>query len=115
MTAPLLVLDAPFLLYRSYFALPDSIRGRDGRPVNALLGAVNNLLRVVAEVSPRAVVTCFGAESAPYRVALYAGYHAERPPMPEPLAWQFEQAPMLFAAFAWTVDSSAEYEADDLL
>ncbi len=35
--------------------------------------------------------------------------------MPEPLAWQFEQAPMLFAAFAWKVDASAEYEADDLL
>ncbi len=48
MPAPLLVVDAPFLLYRSYFALPDSIKGRDGRSVNALLGAVNNLLRVAA-------------------------------------------------------------------
>ncbi|MGH2842024.1 MAG: flap endonuclease, partial [Solirubrobacteraceae bacterium] len=72
MPAPLLVADAPFLLYRSYFALPDSIRGRDGHPVNALLGTVNNLLRVAAEVAPRAIVVCFGAEEAPHRVALYS-------------------------------------------
>ena len=38
MTAPLLAVDAPSLLYRAFFALPGSIRGTDDRPVNALLG-----------------------------------------------------------------------------
>ena len=38
---PLLAIDAPFVLYRSFFALPDSIKGADGQPVNALLGAAN--------------------------------------------------------------------------
>lgn len=115
MPAPLLVVDAPFLLYRSFFALPEAIRGVDGHPVNALLGAVNNLLRVAAQTSPRAVVVCFGAESAEYRVELYAGYHAQRPPMPDTLRWQFEQAPALFSALGWQVESSQTLEADDLL
>jgi 5'-3' exonuclease len=115
MPAPLLVVDAPFLLYRSFFALPEAIRGVDGRPVNALLGAVNNLLRVAAQTAPRAVVVCFGAESATYRVELYAGYHAARPPMPDTLRWQFDQAPALFAAIGWQVASSQTLEADDLL
>jgi 5'-3' exonuclease len=115
MPAPLLVVDAPFLLYRSFFALPEAIRGVDGRPVNALLGAVNNLLRVAAQTSPRSVVVCFGAESADYRVKLYAGYHAQRPPMPQTLRWQFERAPALFAALGWQVESSDTLEADDLL
>lgn len=115
MPAPLLVVDAPFLLYRSFFALPESIKGLDGHPVNALLGAANNLLRVIADVSPRAVVVCFGAESAPYRVQLYPGYHADRPPMPEPLAWQFEHGPRLLEGLGWKVESSDDYEADDLL
>jgi DNA polymerase-1 len=115
MPAPLLVVDAPFLLYRSFFALPEAIRGVDGRPVNALLGAVNNLLRVAAQTSPRSVVVCFGAESADYRVKLYAGYHAQRPPMPQTLRWQFERAPALFAALGWQVESSDALEADDLL
>jgi 5'-3' exonuclease len=115
MGAPLLVVDAPFLLYRSFFALPESIRGVDRHPVNALLGATNALLRIAADTAPRAVVICFGAEQAAYRVELYAGYHAHRPPMPDTLVWQFEQAPALFEALGWRVESSEELEADDLL
>ena len=115
MPGPLLVVDAPFVLYRSFFALPDSIRGAEGRPVNAMLGATNLLLRIAAEVGPRAVVICFGAEQAPYRVELYAGYHAQRPPMPEDLAWQFAKAPELFTSLGWYVEDAAELEADDLL
>jgi DNA polymerase-1 len=115
MPAPLLVVDAPFLLYRSFFALPQSITGVDDRPVGALLGATNVLLRVAADRSPRAIVLCFGAEAAAYRVELYPGYHAARPPVPDALAWQFEVAPDLFGAFGWDSRSSPELEADDLL
>jgi 5'-3' exonuclease len=115
MTRPLLAVDAPFLLYRSFFALPDSIHGADGRSVNALLGGANVLLRVAADRRPRAIVLCFGAEAAAYRVKLYPPYHASRPPVPDPLAWQFEQAPAFFAAFGWSEETSADLEADDLL
>ncbi len=115
MSRPLLVADAPFLLYRAFFALPDSIKGSAGKPVNALLGSANNLLRVAADVNPRAVVVCFGAEDAPYRVELYSGYHAQREPMPEALRWQWDRAPALYESFGWTVVSSEQLEADDLL
>jgi DNA polymerase-1 len=115
MAGPLLAVDAPFLLYRSFFALPDSIHGADGRPVNALLGAANVLLRIAADRGPRAIVACFGSEAADYRVSLFPSYHADRPPVPEALAWQFEQAPAMFAAFGWGSETSLELEADDLL
>ncbi|HWF75340.1 MAG TPA: 5'-3' exonuclease [Solirubrobacteraceae bacterium] len=115
MTGPLLAVDGPFILYRSFFALPSSIVGTEGRPVNGLLGATNLLLRAVEDYSPRAVVVCFGAEAAEYRVAAYPGYHAERPPVPEPLQWQFEAAPELFAAFGWTSQSAPTLEADDVM
>lgn len=115
MPAPLLAVDAPFVLYRSFFALPDSIHGPEGRPVNALLGAVNLLLRIAADRGPRAIVVCFGAEAAEYRTELFPAYHADRPPVPDALAWQFERAPKLFAAFGWRIESSPDLEADDLL
>jgi 5'-3' exonuclease len=115
MATALLVVDAPFLLYRSFFALPESIAGVDGHPVNALLGAANALLRVAADRGPRAVVICFGAEAAAYRVELYPAYHAARPPVPEALAWQFERAPEFFSSFGWSCISSDTLEADDLL
>ncbi len=115
MPAPLLVVDAPCLLYRSFYALPDSIKGGDGRPVNALLGAANVLLRAAGDLGPRAVVLCFGAEAAAYRVELYPAYHAARPPVPEALEWQFGRAPELFAGFGWSSAERPELEADDLL
>ena len=115
MPGPLLAVDAPFLLYRSFFALPDSIKGADGQAVNALLGSANALLRIAADRGPRAIVLCFGAEAADYRVELFPPYHADRPPVPDALQWQFEQAPQFFEAFGWDAISSAEVEADDLL
>ncbi len=115
MPGALLAVDGPFVLYRSFFALPDSIQDADGRPVNALLGAVNALLRIAADRGPRAIAVCFGAEAADYRVALFPEYHAARPPVPDALAWQFEQAPKLFSAFGWGIDDTDTLEADDLL
>ncbi len=115
MSAPLLVVDAPSLLYRAWFALPDSIKGVDGMPVNALLGATNAILRIAADQGPRAIVICSGAEAAHYRVAAFAGYHADRPPVPEGLAWQIERSPQLFEALGWTLAATPDLEADDLL
>jgi 5'-3' exonuclease len=112
---PLLVVDGPFVLYRSFFALPDSIKGAEGRPINALLGSVNVLLRIAADRSPRAIVVCFGAEAAAYRVELFEPYHADRPPVPDDLQWQFDRAGDLFEAFGWSVAATADLEADDLL
>lgn len=115
MPAPLLVADVPWLLYRSFFALPKSIVGREGRPVNALLGTVNALLAAIDASAPRAVVACLGAEEAVYRVKLYPPYHAHRDPMPAQLAWQWERAPELLASLGWTVSASNELEADDVM
>lgn len=115
MSRPLVVVDGPFLLYRSFFALPDSIKGIDGHAVNALLGGANVLLRLIGDRDPRAVVLCFGAEAAAYRVELYPPYHADRPVPPDDLAWQFEQAPEFFGAFGWSSDGRDDLEADDLL
>jgi 5'-3' exonuclease len=115
MPGPLLAIDGPFVLYRSFFALPDSIKDGDGNPVNALLGSVNLILRIAADARPRAIVVCFGAEAAHYRTELYPDYHAARPPVPDALQWQFDRAPALFDAFGWTSMSSETLEADDLL
>jgi 5'-3' exonuclease len=115
MPKPLLVVDAPSLLYRAFFALPKSITGKDGRPVNALLGSANLILREVEVHGPRAVVLCFGPDAAEYRVELYTPYHAERPPVPDELAPQFADAPAFFGAFDWRTVASDTLEADDVM
>jgi DNA polymerase-1 len=115
MPAPLLIADVPWLLYRSFFGLPKSIKGADGKPVNALLGTVNALLAAIEAKAPRAVVACFGAEQARYRVELYPPYHAHRDPMPDDLRWQWERAQALLAGFGWIVADAGELEADDAM
>jgi 5'-3' exonuclease len=112
---PLLVVDGPSTLYRAFFALPKTITDDRDRPVNALLGAINMTLQVVAEHEPRAVVFCFGPDAATYRVELYPPYHADRPPVPDELVWQFAVAPELFDALGWSTVRDEELEADDLL
>ena len=59
------------MLFRAFYALPDTIKGADGQPVNALLGTANLILREIEEHSPRAVVLCFGPDAADYRVELF--------------------------------------------
>ncbi|HVW17952.1 MAG TPA: 5'-3' exonuclease [Solirubrobacteraceae bacterium] len=115
MPAPLLAVDAPSLLYRAFFALPESIVDDERRPVNALLGCANQVLWAVERHAPRAVALCFGAEAAVYRVELHPGYHADRPPMPAALERQWRLAPALYEAFGWTVIGHDTLEADDLL
>ncbi len=115
MEGPLLVTDAPHLLYRAFFALPDTITDAQGAPVNALLGSVNQTLWCVEKYKPRAVVMCFGQEDAEYRVAAYPAYHAHRPPMPDALEAQWSRAPALYEALGWTVTVHDSLEADDLM
>jgi DNA polymerase-1 len=104
------------MLFRAFYALPDSIVGTDGRPVNALLGTANLVLREIEVHQPRAVVLCFGPDAASYRTELYPAYHAEREAaMPDDLSPQFTAARGFFEAFGWTVATSDDLEADDLL
>ena len=58
---------------------------------------------------------CFGQEAADYRVEAFPAYHAARPPMPDPLAVQWARAPEFYEALGWTVMTSPDLEADDLM
>ncbi|HWH94559.1 MAG TPA: 5'-3' exonuclease [Baekduia sp.] len=112
---PLLLVDAPSLLYRAFYGLPKSITGADGRPVNALLGFANQVLWAVERHAPRAVVLCTGAEAASYRATSLPSYHADRPPVPDELVPQWADAPAFFGAFGWAWEDAGDLEADDLL
>jgi 5'-3' exonuclease len=112
---PLLAVDTPSMLFRAFYALPKSIVGPDGNPVNALLGAANLIVREVESHCPRAVALCFGPDAASYRTELYPAYHADRPEVPAQLASQWADCRPFFEAFGWVVSASEDLEADDLL
>lgn len=103
------------MLFRAYYALPDTIQGPDGHPVNALLGSANLILAEVERHRPRAVVLCFGPDAAHYRVELLPDYHADREELPAELAPQWADSRDFFEAYGWVVESHESLEADDLL
>jgi DNA polymerase-1 len=104
------------MLFRAFYALPKSIRGPDGNPVNALLGTANLILREVEAHDPRAVVLCFGPDAAAYRLELFPAYHADREAaFPDELRPQWEDSADFFGAFGWKIATSGDLEADDLL
>jgi DNA polymerase-1 len=103
------------MLYRAFYALPESIKGADGKPVNALLGSANLILAEVETHQPRTVVLCMGPDAAAYRTELYPAYHADRPEMPAGLVPQWEDAGDFFEAFGWRMVGHDSLEADDLL
>ena len=107
--------DTPGLLYRGFFALPDSIKGAEGRPVNALVGSVNMTLWCIEKYAPRAVVMCFGQESADYRTEAYPDYHAARPRCPTTWRGSGSARRRLRGARAGPCSAHESLEADDLM
>ena len=104
------------MLFRAFYALPKSIKGPDGNPVNALLGSANLILREVETHNPRAVVLCFGPDAAAYRLELFPAYHADREAaFPDELRPQWKDSADFFGAFGWKIATSETLEADDLL
>ena len=75
----LLLVDASSLIYRAWFALPDSMKGPAGEPVNAVHGFIDMLARLVATRQPAGLVCCFDDDWRPeWRVALLPEYKAAR-------------------------------------
>jgi 5'-3' exonuclease len=104
------------MLFRAFYALPRSIKGPDGNPVNALLGTANLILREVETHDPRAVVLCFGPDAAAYRLELFPAYHADREAaFPAELRPQWDDSADFFGAFGWRIATADDLEADDLL
>ncbi|GAC1411618.1 MAG: 5'-3' exonuclease [Actinomycetota bacterium] len=74
-----LLIDASSLIYRAWFALPDSIRAPDGRVVNAAHGFLDMLAGMISSRKPDGLACGFDASWRPeWRVALLPEYKAHR-------------------------------------
>ena len=111
-----LLLDVSSLTYRAFFAMPDSVKAPDGRPVNAVHGYLDMVTRLVVSRRPDEVVHVYDHDWRPVeRTDIYPGYKANRPPEPEAITQQFE---LLRAAIDLTGLLQAEtegWEAEDAI
>ena len=111
---PRLLVDTASLLYRAFFALPQSIRDPQGQPVNAVRGYLDMTSRVIAERRPRAALHVLDDDWRPApRVAAYPGYKESRSPDPPEFTGQLELLLEVLAAAGAQVATAPGWEADD--
>jgi 5'-3' exonuclease len=111
-----LLLDTSSLMYRAFFALPGSITGDDGRPVNALYGYLSMLGQLVRDRHPDRVVHALDDDWRPApRVARFDGYKIDRPQEPEDLTAQFDVLQEVLGAVGMPCAWAEGWEAEDAI
>jgi len=111
-----LLLDAPSLVYRAFFALPTTVTDDRGNSVNAVRGFMDMAGYLIVKRRPRSLIAAFDADWRPrLRVDAYRGYKATRAEDPPELPPQFEVLAEVLDAAGLPRAEAAGLEADDVL
>src|SRR3954447_8306682 len=110
----LFLIDGNSLVYRAFFALPESIATSDGRPTNAIFGFASMLVKLVSDhgVAPTVVVWDAGSSG---RKQVYEPYKAQRQSRPSLLKEQWPALEPLVEAFGHRNYKVEGFEADDVI
>src|SRR4030088_264287 len=84
----LFLIDGPSLVYRAFFALPESIATSTGVPTNAIFGFASMLVKIVTEYGVRPTVVVWDAGMSG-RTEMFADYKAARRSRPDLLKQQW--------------------------
>jgi 5'-3' exonuclease len=110
------LVDASVYVFRAWFALPASLTGPGGQPINAVHGFAQFLCDLVDRVRPGELAFAFDESlSSSHRNDLYPAYKANREPAPPELKAQFSACRELAEAAGFVTLASSRYEADDLI
>jgi len=110
----LVIIDANSLVHRAYHALP-SLTTSSGRPVGAVFGFAQTVLKLLAENPPDFAAAAFDPPGKTFRHEMYTEYKANRPPTPPDLAEQFGLARQLTEVCRLKGVETPGFEADDVI
>ena len=110
----LFLIDGNSLVYRAFFALPESIATSTGQPTNAIFGFASMLVKILTDYGPKATLVVWDAGSSG-RKEVYAEYKAQRQSRPDLLREQWPHFEPLVDAFGYRNVSVEGYEADDVI
>src|SRR5438045_927696 len=110
----LFLIDGPSLVYRAFFALPESIATSTGEPTNAIFGFASMLVKIVTDYGVRPTVVAWDAGTSG-RTEIYGEYKAQRRSRPDLLKQQWPAMEPLVEAFGYRNIKVDGFEADDLI
>jgi len=108
------LIDGPSLVYRAFFALPESIATSRGVPTNAIFGFASMLVKIVTDYGVCPTLVAWDAGSSG-RTELYADYKARRRSRPDLLKQQWPAMEPLVEAFGYRNIKVEGFEADDVI
>jgi DNA polymerase-1 len=110
----LFLIDGPSLVYRAFFALPESIATSTGVPTNAIFGFASMLVKIVTEYGVCPTVVAWDAGTSG-RMEMFPEYKAQRRSRPDLLKQQWPAMEPLVEAFGYANVRVEGYEADDVI
>jgi DNA polymerase I len=110
----LFLIDGPSLVYRAFFALPESIATSTGVPTNAIFGFASMLVKIVTDYGVQPTVVAWDAGSSG-RTEVYSEYKSQRRSRPDLLKQQWPAMEPLVEAFGYSNVKVDGYEADDVI
>jgi DNA polymerase-1 len=110
----LVLIDGPSLVYRAFFALPESIATSTGEPTNAIFGFASMLVKLITEHGVRPTVVVWDAGTSG-RTEVYPEYKAQRRSRPDLLKMQWPAMEPLVEAMGYRNVTVQGFEADDVI
>jgi DNA polymerase-1 len=113
--ARVVLIDGSGLVFRSFFALPQTLRTSGGLPTNASYGFATTFRKILSGRRPARGCVVFDAPGPTFRELTYPAYKAERPRMPSDLRAQLPFVERLCDAHGFPVLRIPGVEADDVI
>ncbi|MET0206605.1 MAG: DNA polymerase I [Thermoleophilaceae bacterium] len=110
----LFLIDGNSLVYRAFFALPESIATSKGQPTNAIFGFASMLVKIISEYGAKPTIVVWDAGMSG-RDDVYEEYKAGRRERPDLLSEQWPHLQPLVDAFGYQNLKVPGYEADDVI
>src|SRR5215218_8549163 len=110
----LFLIDGNSLVYRAFFALPETIATSTGQPTNAIFGFASMLVKILTEYGTQPTIVAWDAGMSG-REEVSTEYKAGRRERPDLLSEQWPHMQPLVEAFGYRNMKVPGYEADDVI
>jgi len=110
----LLAIDSNSILNRAFYGIK-LLTSPDGNYTNALVGFLNILQKLQADLAPDRTVFAFDLHGPTFRHKMYDGYKAQRKGMPPELAQQLPRIHEILSLLGYPILEVQGYEGDDIL
>ena len=109
------LIDGYSLLYRAFYALPQSISTASGLPTNALYGFTSMVLKLLDSEEEVGLGVVWDAGIPAFRLEVFPEYKAHRSAMPDELRVQLDHLDEILEAMNIPAIRAEGFEADDAL